>query len=131
MALAALWAVQRVLRRSCCLTCGAQQEQSTGRGVGLACLRLGERTTISGVRSWGWPGRVIYRKVGVKEALTMSRSSEATDVVSRAFPGALGDLVHQAMGRAVVRLVDAGLELDAARALVHAAADAIIEEYEV
>jgi hypothetical protein len=59
----------------------------------------------------------------------MPQSSEA-DVVSRAFPGALGDLAHQVIGRAVVRLVDAGRELEAARAIVRDAVTAIIDDFE-
>ena len=60
----------------------------------------------------------------------MTQAAERSDPVARAFPGKLGDSVHDVVGAAIVRLVDAGYPLEAARAIVREAVTAIIEDFE-
>lgn len=53
------------------------------------------------------------------------------DPVTRAFPDpALADAAHAVVGEALAALLDAEVELDAARRIVREGIEAVIQEYE-
>ena len=62
----------------------------------------------------------------------MTHPAEMSDPIVRAFrDDALCCLAHQVVGEALVALIDQGVSLDVARAMLHAGVAAIIDDYEV